>query len=176
MGQEGEFLVQAIVFFNSLAPQERWSLIILIVQVLFLLLLIIAGFRLKKLLNRYRLLLRGNQEVNLEGIILGLGERMKSAEERLNGMETNISQLEREATEYLQRWALQRYKAFTNVGGDQSFTLVLLDRKSDGIMISSIYGREESRVYAKTISNGKANYPLSDEEQEVLSAAIQHKR
>jgi hypothetical protein len=176
MGREGEFLVEATVFFNGLAPQERLSVIILIMQVLFLFLLLVACFRLKKLLNRYRLLLKGNQRINLEGILLGLGERMKSVEEKLCGMETNISQLEKEATDHLQRWALQRYKAFSNVGGDQSFTMVLLDRKGDGIMVSSIYGRDESRVYAKTITNGKANYPLSDEEQEVLAAAIQGKR
>ncbi|HBL36756.1 MAG TPA: hypothetical protein DDZ55_08100 [Firmicutes bacterium] len=176
MGQEGELIVQATVFFNSLAPQERMSLIVLVLQVLFLVMLLIVGFRLKKLLKRYRLLLTGKQVSNLEGILLDLGERMKSVEERLDGMKTNISQMEQDATECLQRWALQRYKAFTNVGGDQSFTLVLLDRKGDGIMLSSIYGRDESRVYAKSISSGKANYPLSDDEQEVLAAAIQGRR
>lgn len=169
--------MQAIMeFFSHLTPQERGFWILLLIQGLGLLLLIVVGLLLHKLMNRYKTLLTGNQGKNLEGILLDLGERMKSAEERLRSMELRIGQLEKEATAYLQRWALQRYKAFANIGGDQSFTLVLLDRNNDGVMLSSIYGRDESRVYAKTISGGKANYPLSDEEQQVLAAAIQGRK
>lgn len=169
--------MQAIIeFFNNPSLQERAFWILLALQGLFLVLLLVAGFQLKKLLNRYRLLLSGKQETNLEGILLGLGERMKKAEEKIDRMDAKIVQMEKEATAHLQRWALQRYKAFANIGGDQSFSLVLLDRKGDGVMISSIYGRDESRVYAKSVSGGKANFPLSDEEQEVLAAALQRRK
>ena len=169
--------MQAIIeFFSSLSPQERSFWVLLVVQGLVLLVLLITGFQLHKLLTRYKLLLTGNQGANLEGILLDLGERMKKAEDKLVSMETRINQLEEDATAHLQRWALQRYKAFANVGGDQSFSVVLLDRKGDGVMLSSIYGRDESRVYAKSISGGKANYPLSDEEQQVLAAALEGRK
>ena len=101
---------------------------------------------------------------------------MKNAEASIANMETKIARMEAEATQYMQRWALQRYKAFANVGGDQSFSLVLMDRNGDGVMLSSIYGRDESRVYAKSISGGKANYPLSEEEQQVLAAALEGRK
>ncbi|HHT48113.1 MAG TPA: DUF4446 family protein [Firmicutes bacterium] len=159
-------------FFSKLSPEESMGFIILVVQGLFLFLLLINGIRLHKLIKRYRSLLAGNQGKNLEEILLGLGERMKNAEASIANMETKIARMEAEATQYMQRWALQRYKAFANIGGEQSFSFVLLDRNGDGVMISSIHGRDESRVYAKSISAGKANYPLSDEEQEVLAAAI----
>ncbi|NLM37745.1 MAG: DUF4446 family protein [Firmicutes bacterium] len=165
-----------IEFFSSLSPQERVFWVLLVIEGLILLLLLIAGFRLHKLMTRYRLLLAGNEGANLEEILLDLGERMKEAEERLSSGEARIDQLEKEATAYLQRWALQRYKAFANVGGDQSFSLVLLDRQGNGVMLSSIYGRDESRVYAKSITGGKANYPLSDEEQHVLSAVLEGRK
>ena len=169
--------MQAIIeFFSSISPQGRGFWVLLIIQGVVLLLLLITGFQLHKLLTRYKLLLTGKQGANLEGILLDLGERMKRAEERLLSGETRIGQLEEEATTHLQRWALQRYKAFANIGGDQSFSFVLLDRKGDGVMLSSIYGRDESRVYAKSISNGKANYPLSDEEQQVLAAALEGRK
>lgn len=167
--------MQATVFFTNLSLQERLVAILLVLQGLFLVLLIINAVRLGKLQRRYRVLLTGNQGKNLEELLLSLSERMKKAEAEIERMGTAIARLEKEATQYLQRWALQRYKAFANVGGDQSFTLVLLDRNGDGVMLSSIYGRDESRVYAKTISGGKANYPLSDEEQEVLAAALQQR-
>jgi len=167
--------VQATVFFNQLSFQEKMVYLILLLQGLFLLLLLINGVRLGKLIKRYRTMLTGNEGKNLEEILLDLSERMITAETKIERMELTIARLEKEATQCLQRWALQRYKAFANVGGDQSFTLVLLDRNGDGVMLSSIYGRDESRVYAKTISAGKANYPLSDEEQEVLAAALQQR-
>mgnify|MGYP001251090305 CR=1 FL=1 len=167
--------MQATVFFNNLSPQEKMVLTILVLQGLFLLLLFINGIRLQKLLKRYRKMLTGNQGKNLEELLLDLGERMEKAEANIERMEAMLARMEKEATLCLQRWALQRYKAFANVGGDQSFSLVLLDRNGDGVMLSSIYGRDESRIYAKTISGGKANYPLSDEEQEVLAAAIQRR-
>lgn len=165
-----------IEFFSNLSPQEKVIWILLVIQGLVFILLLVTGFQLHKLMARYKLLLTGNQGVNVEDILLDLGERMKSVEERLQNGEVKLDQLEKEAAMYLQRWALQRYKAFANVGGDQSFSLVLLDRNGDGIMLSSIYGRDESRVYAKSISNGKANYPLSDEEQQVLAAALEGRK
>jgi hypothetical protein len=177
IGQEGAFIVQAVIeFFSSLSPQERGFWILLVIQGLILILLLIAGLQLHKLLARYKLLLTGNEGANLEEILLDLAERMKKAEEQLVNGAARIEQLEKEATAYLQRWALQRYKAFANVGGDQSFSLVLMDRNGDGVMLSSIYGRDESRVYAKSISGGKANYPLSEEEQQVLAAALEGRK
>lgn len=162
-------------YFNNLTAQERVVFIILLFQVIFLIMLVIASICLKKLLNRYKQLLTGNSQNNLESLLLDLGERMKSAEVKLKNVEDGISKIEHESLDYFQRWTLHRYKAFANVGGDQSFSLVLLDKKGDGVLLSSIYGRDESRTYAKSIKGGKANYPLSDEEQEVLAGAIQRK-
>lgn len=168
--------MEATVFFHNLTSQEKMVLIALCIQGLLLMVFFITSFRLGKIQKRLRLLLTGNKESNLEEILLDLAERMKTAEKQIKTIEGQLGQMEKEATQYLQRWSLQRYKAFANIGGDQSFTLVLLDRKGDGVMLSSIYGRDESRVYAKTISCGKANYPLSDEEQEVLAAAMQKRK
>jgi hypothetical protein len=175
LDKKGRLAVDVTVFFNNLTPQERLVFIILLFQGVFMVILAIAGIRLKKLLNRYRQLLTGSSQNNLEGLLLDLGERMKNAEVIIRNNEEEIRKIEDESFAYLQRWALHRYKAFSNIGGDQSFSLVLLDKKGDGVLLSSIYGRDESRTYAKSIKGGKSNYPLSDEEQEVLAGAIQKK-
>lgn len=65
-----------------------------------------------------------------------------------------------------------RYNAFDDVGGEQSFAVVMLDSDRNGVAVSSIYGRQESRVYAKAISNGQGERPLSDEEQKALETAL----
>ncbi len=52
-----------------------------------------------------------------------------------------------------------------------SFSVALLDGQSNGVVISSIYGREETRTYAKTLENGKSKYELSSEEKEAITKA-----
>ena len=47
------------------------------------------------------------------------------------------------------------------------FALTLLDGNNNGICISSIYGRSESRIFSKPIVKGKSLVSLSQEELEV---------
>ena len=68
----------------------------------------------------------------------------------------------------LQNVKLIRYDAFDAMGGEMSYSLLLSDAKRDGILLTSIYGRDESRCYAKDIKAGKSSYPLADEEQKLL--------
>jgi hypothetical protein len=72
----------------------------------------------------------------------------------------------------LQRIGLVRFNAFDDVGGEQSFALVLLDANGNGIAVSSIYGRQDSRLYAKAITNADGERPLSDEERLALANAL----
>ena len=168
--------MQAVIeFFSSLSPQERGFWILLVIQGLILILLLIAGLQLHKLLARYKLLLTGNEGANLEEILLDLAERMKKAEEQLVNGAARIEQLEKEATAYLQRWALQRYKAFANVGGDQSFSLVLMDRNGDGVMpVVSTVGMNQGFIIIDQW--WKSKLPLSEEEQQVLAAALEGRK
>lgn len=71
------------------------------------------------------------------------------------------------------KYALLRYNPFKETGGDQSFVLVLLNKKNDGIIISSLHARDQFRVYAKQIKDGKSvKYELSGEEAKALEEAI----
>jgi hypothetical protein len=75
---------------------------------------------------------------------------------------------------HFQRYGFQRFNPFTDTGGDQSFSLSLLDEKGDGFVISSLHSRENTRIYAKKIEAGKStnNTVLSKEEQEVIKQAL----
>ena len=68
----------------------------------------------------------------------------------------------------LQNVKLIRYDAFDAMGGEMSYSLLLTDAKKDGILLTSIYGREESRSYVKDIKEGKSSYPLAEEEKKLL--------
>lgn len=154
---------------------ENLFLLLLIIQIIGVIILLAIGWRLRNLIWQYRRLLTSKGEINLEEVLMRLGERTKRLEEGLSQVEGELARNREAALGYLQKWALLRYKAFANTGGEQSFSLVILDQKGDGVILSSIYGREESRVYAKAIKDGKSSYPLSEEEQQVLTRALSNK-
>jgi hypothetical protein len=65
------------------------------------------------------------------------------------------------------------FNPFTDTGGDQSFSAAFLDDNGDGIMISSLHSRENTRLYAKRVEGGQVvSQALSKEEQEVINEAI----
>jgi hypothetical protein len=158
-----------------LLQDENLFLLLLVIQIIGVIVLLATGWRLRNLIRQYRRLLTGKGEIDLEEVLVHLGERTKRLEEGLARVEGELEKNREEARGYLQKWSLLRYKAFANTGGDQSFSLVILDRKGDGVVLSSIYGREESRIYAKAIKGGKSSYPLSEEEQQVLARALSDK-
>ena len=72
----------------------------------------------------------------------------------------------------IQKIGFVKYNAFENIGYDLSFALTLLDGNNNGICISSIYGRSESRIFSKPIVKGKSLVSLSQEELESLNEAL----
>ncbi|HZD59642.1 MAG TPA: DUF4446 family protein [Anaerolineae bacterium] len=69
-----------------------------------------------------------------------------------------------------------RFDAFDDVGGKLSFAVALLDSNGDGVVISAINGRQESRSYAKHVRNGDSSYILSAEERDAITKALSNDR
>jgi uncharacterized protein DUF4446 len=76
----------------------------------------------------------------------------------------------------LRRVALVRYDAFADLSGRMSFSLALLDAAADGVVLSAIAGRTDTRVYAKGIVGGKGEHDLSPEERQAVKSAMHEKR
>jgi uncharacterized coiled-coil protein SlyX len=76
----------------------------------------------------------------------------------------------------LRNTALVRYDAFADLSGRMSFSLALLDEDGNGVTLSAIAGRSDTRVYAKGVTAGKGEHELSPEEQQAVTAALNTKR
>lgn len=76
----------------------------------------------------------------------------------------------------LRNIALVRYDAFADITGRMSFSLALLDEHGDGVLISAIAGRTDTRVYAKGLTSGKGEHELSPEESQAVTAALHKER
>lgn len=100
-------------------------------------------------------------------------QRINQLEEKIEKCNARLNLIELKLRASVGRPELLRFKAFENVGSDLSFAFALLSQEGDGVIISSIYNREETRVYAKPIEGGLSSYSLSDEEKEVITKAMQ---
>lgn len=131
--------------------------------------LLITFFRLKKKLNFF---LQGKNAENLEESIENLINH--TAALRLN-FEKISEEQEKQAkllSSTIKKIGIVRFNPFNNTGGDQSFAIALLNSKNSGVLISSLYLREGTRIYAKPVNELKSTYPLSKEEEEAIKKAI----
>jgi hypothetical protein len=71
----------------------------------------------------------------------------------------------------LRHVALVRYDAFGDMGGRMSFSVAVLDDAGDGLVLTAIHGRGESRTYAKSVAAGASEHALSPEEGQAITAA-----
>ena len=90
---------------------------------------------------------------------------IKNIEKDNKVTEKNIDQIYSLLENSIQKVAVVRYNAFHNVGSDQSFSIALLDNSDNGVVISSIFGRDSSTTFAKPIKYGASDYVLTEEEE-----------
>ena len=87
-----------------------------------------------------------------------IDERLAEAEARLDG-----------AIAY---HALVRFDAYNEMSGRQSTSIALLDAHGSGLVLSSIHHRDQARVYAKHVREGKGELELAPEEEEAVRLAL----
>jgi hypothetical protein len=103
------------------------------------------------------------------GALLGKIERLEQAVRALHATD-NRQQVQIEGS--VRRVGVMRYDAFEDVGGRLSFSCALLDEHGTGVVLTSINGRQETRVYAKPVTVGQSTYNLSREEEEAIRQAM----
>jgi hypothetical protein len=99
--------------------------------------------------------------------------RLDVHDERMERVHSDLDHLTAHLPQSLQAVGLVRFKAFSDYGGDQSFALALADASGNGLVMSSIFAREGTRVYAKPLEEWTSTYSLSFEEEEAINQAQQ---
>lgn len=69
-----------------------------------------------------------------------------------------------------------RFNPFGDMGGEQSFAIAFLDSNNNGVIITSMHGKDGTRIYAKNIKKGESSQQLSQEEERALQQAVSNKR
>lgn len=133
---------------------------------------IVLWLRQRRLLHRYRLLLGGPRGHELEHLLLQQAEEIAALHATVRTLSERIEDLTRAAVGHIQHVGIVRFQAFPEMGSDLSFSAALLDGNHNGLVITSLFGRSESRIYGKPVQGGRSAYPLTHEEQEAIARAI----
>ncbi len=138
-----------------------------------LIVFVVVIYRLTKLAGQYKLLMRGVEGKNLEEIVLHNTKILEQVLLRIKVFEDRLEKVESLAQMSIHKVGVVRFNAFSDMGGDLSFAVALLDGAGDGVVISSIYGRNDARTYAKPIKDRKSKYQLNAEEEMAIQSALQ---
>ena len=151
-----------------------YLLIILSAAVIFLFTMVISqSLRLSRMQKRYKKMMTGvDDSDNLETMLLSHIDETRSVAESNERLKEKNRQLEELLNTALTRVGVVRFCAFENMGSDLSYAVALLDAHNNGVVMSSLFGREDSRSYVKPIQNGTSTYTLTAEEQQALREAM----
>lgn len=147
-------------------------LAVIALNIVLLLLLIMQSVRVSRVRKSINRLMTGAGGANLEEGMHRLLDQLDEIRKQHSDQQFMINRLAQRIAAQCGNVAVIRYNAFGDVGSDLSFSVAMLDDAQNGVVITSIFGREESRVYAKPIVAGTSSYSLSEEEQAAIKKAM----
>jgi hypothetical protein len=128
--------------------------------------------QLRALRLRFSAALGDNEDASLEKTLSAHMSRVEEVDARLTELDSEYKRLAITNELASQKISIVRFNPFGDTGGDQSFSLAVLDAHDSGYVLTSIHGRQGTRVYVKPVDLGKSKYTLSDEEQQALAQAV----
>jgi Protein of unknown function (DUF4446) len=140
-----------------------------------LLFCMVLGIKLRRLRAAQRAILGGHDQdlvahaAALQQQFEALHGYVQEASERL---ESRMETAERRIDGSVAYRALIRYDAYGEMSGRQSTSIALLDANRSGVVLSSIHHRDQARLYAKEVREGKPELELSPEEDEAVKRAL----
>jgi len=158
----------------NIVSQYQNELIIIFALISLIELFWILGLNIsfKKTKKRFNRFTRGEGKQNL-------GQLFEEYNQEIDSMQSDISILKEESSHLFKRVdqlkgkvGMVRYNAFGEQGNDLSYSIAILDDQQNGIVITSIYNREQSNSYAKPIEKGTSSYRLSEEEKNAIQKAL----
>jgi hypothetical protein len=132
---------------------------------------VLLALRLKKVRKQYALLRGEGEPKDVIAIVNSSMKQIVGLERRIDEVVGDLEQQAALNRFAIQRFGLIRYDAFEEMGGQVSFSVALLDDHGDGVVVTSINGRTETRTYAKPVKGLDSTHNLSDDERNAIAAA-----
>ena len=130
------------------------------------------SLNLRRLKQKSKELFKGSNARDLEEIICRQIKDSRKISGEMKELAEKNKTIYNLALKSVHKVGVVRFNPFDDVGGNQSFAIALLNGSGDGVTISSLFGREGTRIYAKAIKNKESEYKLSGEEKEAITKAF----
>ncbi len=144
----------------------------LIAVIIILLIMVIVMFaKMSMLSKRCDSFMKGKAGKSLEQDIVRLYEDNQILKSGMNDNKRDIRTIYKQLSKAFQKVGIVRYDAFQTMGGNLSYSLVMLDEKDNGFILNTIHSSEGCYSYTKDIVNGQCDISLSSEEQKAIDLA-----
>ena len=162
--------------FESLGIDSGIIIIILLILTIFLLVRNISmNMRLSRLERKYKTFMKGSDAQSLEKVFVRKFAQIDKLYEAKEEHDHDILFIKKNVDKMFNKYGIEKYDAFDDVGGKLSFALVMLDQNNTGHVINAMHSREGCYTYIKEIIDGNSIIALSGEEKEALEMAMKSK-
>lgn len=159
--------------FENLGIDSGIIIIILLILVVFLLVRSISyNMRLSRLERRYKIFMKGSDAQSLEKVFVRKFVQIDRLYEAKEDHDHDILFLKKNMEKMFNKYGVEKYDAFDDVGGKLSFALALLDKENTGLILNAVHSRDNCFLYLKEIVKGESYVMLSQEEVEALRKAV----
>lgn len=143
-----------------------------VIILILIILVIIQIVNTSKLKKKYSKFMQGKDAKSLEKDIIGLYEDNKFIKASAEKNKKDIRTLYKKAESAFQKIGIIKYDAFRQMGGQLSFSLVILDENDNGFILNSVHSTEGCYSYTKEVKNGQCSISLGEEEKQALDMAM----
>jgi hypothetical protein len=140
------------------------------------LLVLVLALRLRRLRKEHRLAFSAAPGEDVVGVLGRHAQELSDLRQMVGTVESRAVELRELLRGVVSNVGIVRYDAFEDMGGALSFSAALLDERGDGVVVSAINGRTDTRTYAKALSGGRSEHHLTPEEEEAIEAARRGQR
>ena len=159
--------------FDNLGIDPGIIIIILLVLTIFLLVKSVSSsMRLNRLERKYKTFMKGSDAQSLEKIFVRKFAQIDKLYEAKEDHEHDILFIKKNMEKMFNKYGVEKYDAFDDVGGKLSFALALLDKDNTGLILNAVHSRDNCFLYLKEIVKGESYVMLSQEEVEALRKAV----
>ncbi|WP_336250732.1 DUF4446 family protein [Stomatohabitans albus] len=154
---------------------DQTTLILLVISILLSVASLAMALKAIKGEQRIKAAYRRFSKGRKEDVITLLDAHITEVEalrDEVAGMSAENRQLRSLISKTLSRVGVVRYDAFDDMGGRLSFSAALLDEHGDGIVVTAMNGRQQTRTYAKPVRAGGSSHHLSREEGAAIDQAM----
>lgn len=136
---------------------------------------VVLQVRLHRLSSQYARLMTGMDNTNLEGVLNQHVDQVREALSTVSTLKDKTKRMDQTLRHAVQWMGVVRFNPFRNTGGDQSFAWAVVDGYGNGVVLTSLHARENTRVFAKPVHGWESPYSLTEEEKQAIVRAREQK-